>query len=1134
MFATKSGPRAAAFWLLACLLIITTPLAAQEITGNIYGTVTDSSGAAVVNAKIIVNSAAQGPGFRTLKTNEAGAFAVTFLPAGTYSISVEAQGFKKSTQANLVVNINDKLTANFSLQVGDVAQEVTVQANANQVELQSAQQSGLISGTQVRELSLNNRHFAQLLALQPGVVSNISDSIYVGTTNPTGGSNTVSFSVNGTRQSQNNFTVDGADNVDRGSNITIQQYPSIDAIEEMKIVRTPYSSEFGRAGGGQISVVTKSGTNDFHGTAYEFFRNDKLNANNFFNNFNSVNVIAGKATRPPLRYNDFGYTVGGPVLIPKLYNGKNKTFFFFSQEYRRVINYNASTVSVPTLEERKGNFLNPVCTAFSADGATCTGTGTTIATINPVAASYIKDIFSKLPAPQNGNNLFVPLRGVFNARQEIYKIDHNFGAKLQLSGRFLHDSIPTIEPGGLFTNNFLPGVATTQTDSPGRSLVIRGTSALTPSFFNEAGWAWSRGGIFSHPTGLIARSNSPDINPTLLYPGNPDRIPTIGFSGGLTGISSFGPYDNFSYNHSFFDNMTKTLGRHTLKFGASYNRYRKNENQLADNAGSFSFSNSPRPATGPAVTLQQSWANFLLGNVSTFSQTSKDLTADIRSNAFEAYVQDDFKLLSNLTINIGIRYSNFRQPYEFNSILTNFDPASYDPSKAFKIDPATGNRIAGTGDPFNGIVQGGKNSRFADAVAQQNNLNFAPRFGFAWDPFKTGKTSVRGGYGLFFDTTLVGSLEQNLGANPTATFANTSIANTRFENPSAGSPVVSLAPPAALREWDVNYKTPYNQQWSFEIQRELPGDTIVSIGYVGTKGTHLPGIIDINQVRPGVAAAAGLVPASGYINAAVRPRLNALRPYLGYNAINAILTQFNANYHGLQTNLQKRLGKAGNLGASYTWSKAITDNGSDRSNAPQNTYNWGADRALSPLDRRHVFTASYVYPLPKLTNSNGFVRNTLGGWELSGIVTYNSGLPVTVTSALGNDPGGLGSANNGGSAAGVRPDAIGDPYSGSDIGTIYKWYNIAAFAEVPQGQYRPGNAGRSVITAPGIVKWDSSIFKSFVIKERMRFQLRGEAFNVLNHANFNAPTASLGNVNNGRILGARDPRNIQIGAKFVF
>ena len=1113
------------FVLTLVTALLSGPVIAQEVTGNISGSVVDASGAAFAGANVTVIATEQGLVVRTLQTNEVGLYSATLLPVGTYSVAVEAAGFKKARRDGIELHANAKYTADFQLDVGDVTQEVTVEAPELQVELQTAQISALISGTQVRELALNNRHFAQLVALQPGVSSNLSDQIYLGATNPSGGNNIVGLAVNGARQSQNNWIVDGADNVDRGTNITIQQYPSIDAVEEIKIIRSPYSAEFGRAGGGQISVITKSGTNDWHGSAYEFVRNDKLNANNFFNNLNRIR-------RPALRYNDFGYTVGGPVNIPNVYDGRNKTFFFFSEEFRRVINYNANNVQIPTLEERQGIFVNPVCTALSADFSTCTDTGTRITNISPLAQAYIKDIFSKLPAPTDGNNLALPLRGVFNARQEIVRIDHNIGQKLSLTGRFLHDSIPTIEPGGLFTNIFMPGVSTTKTNSPGRSLVIRGTSSLSSTLYNEAAWTWSRGGIFSDPVGLAATANSPDIKPALVFPGNPARVPTVAFTGGFSTVSSYGPYTNFSYDHALSDNLTKVLGRHTLKFGGQFHIYRKNENQLADNAGGFTITNTPRPAAN--VTAQQSWAYFLLGYVSTFTQVSEDLTADLRSKAFEAYLQDDVKVRPNLTLNLGIRYSNFRQPTDAAGLLTNFVPERFDISKAFQIDPISGNRIAGTGDPFNGVIQGGKNSPFGNKVARENNHDFAPRIGLAWDPFGNGKTSVRAGYGLFYDATLVGSLEQNIITNPTTSFTNLSISNTRLDNPSAGAPVVSLAPPS-LRVWDPNYKDPYLQQWSFEIQRQIWSDSTFSIGYVGSKGTHLIGIADINQVPAGAAAAAGLVPSGGYITSGIRPRLNVLRPYRGYNAINAIMSSFGSNYHSLQTSYNKRFGKAGNIGVAYTWSKNLTDNQSDRSNAAQNTYSWHAgEYGRAFLDRRHVLTASYVYPLPFLINSSSPLKYALGGWELSGIFTYNSGLPLTVTSSLGNDPGGLGSVNNAPSSAGGRPDMVADPNSGSGIHTINKWFNTAAFAEVPVGVSRPGNAGRGILDAPGIVRWDFSIFKKFPIRERASIQLRGEAFNFLNHANFNAPNVALGNSSFGRILTARDARQIQIAAKMVF
>lgn len=1120
------------FGIAALFALGVTTLSAQEVTANLNGAVTDPSGAAISGVSITVTNIERGTA-RKYTSNDIGQWVAPLLPTGTYTVTAEAKGFKKASITGIVLNVNAKVTADIRLEVGDVATEVSVTADAAQVELQSAQQSGLISGTMVRELALNNRHFAQLLALQPGVVSNTSDSMYIGTTNPSGGNNLVAFSVNGQRQSANNWMVDGADNLDRGSNLTILNYPSVDAIEEVKVVRSAYSSEFGRSAGGQVNVVTKSGTNAFHGTAYEFFRNDKLNANNFFNNANRVNVGPdGKARRPILRQNNFGYNIGGPVWIPGIYNGKNRTFFFWNQEWRRVRTAIANEVLVPNAAEKAGNFAGDVCLGPQADPCSSIGRTVPTAQINPVARQYLQDVFNKIPDPSiaGTNRLFVPLAGVFDGRQEILRVDHQFSPKLQVFGRLIRDAIPTIEPGGLFTNVFLPGVAITQTNSPGRSYVGRATQTLSPSLYTEWGYSFSRGAIVSQPTGLAASVNSPNVRVNLPFASTLGRIPTVAL-GGLSTITSYGPYDNFSYNHNVLNNTNLIRGRHTMKMGFQYNFYRKQENAAGANAGSFTFANAPRPATlSAANAYMQSWANFLLGNVATFSQASQDLTPNIRSHAYELYFQDDIRVASNLTVNLGVRYSNFRQPFADGQTLSNFDRALYSDANAPRIDPANGNLVANTGNRLNGISIANSNSPYGTKIGRNQNLDFAPRVGFAWDPFKTGKTSVRGGYGIFYDTPLVGILQQNVFTNPPLVQSVT-ISNTRFDNVTAGAPVVSLAP-LALRGTPVDLQTPYSQQWSFDIQRQFGKDVIVSAGYVGSKGTNLIGVIDLNQVRPGAAAAAGLVPANGYITAGLATaRLNALRPYRGYSAVNTIQSWFNSNYHSFQLSAQKRFTASNMINLAYTWSKSLTDNGSDRANAPQNTYDWKSDYGLSPLDRRHVLTISYVYDLPFMKDQKGLAGRVIGGWQASGIFTYNTGTPLTVTSGLGNDPGGLGFL--GPSASGPRPDRIGTVTLDTKQ-TVERFFNTAAFAEVPVGQARPGNAGRGILTGPDITRLDFSLFKQVLIREGMKVQFRAEAFNVTNQVNFSTIATGLGTATFGRVTGARDPRQVQLGLKFVF
>jgi len=1115
------------------VILLTLPVVclSQDITGSMVGTVSDPSGAGVSGAKITITNTDQNAVIRVATTGANGEYSAPLLPIGHYSVSVEAKGFKRSTQKDILLNVNDKLTIDAHLEVGDVQAEVTVQADATQVQLQSPTAQGLISGAQVRELSLNSRNYEQLVALMPGVVfTGIGDQIYIGNSNPLSGqSNQVSFAVNGGRTSQNSWTVDGADNMDRGANLTLLTYPSVDAIAEFRVLRAQYSAEFGRDAGGMINVITKSGTNELHGDLYEFFRNDKLAANNFFNNANRVNLGPdGGAVVPPLRYNDFGYTAGGPVYIPKIYNGKNKTFFFFSEEFHRAITYSSVQGLAPTADEKNGIFPVPVCTQIS--GSTCTATGTQITNIDPLAAAYIKDIFSKVPDASSTNIINLALRNIANARQELVKIDQVFSPKWQVSARYIHDSIPTEEPRGLFQASALPGVANTSTNSPGQSFVGRATGTLSPTMVNEAGYGYSYGAILSVPTGLDSSANSPDINAKLPFPVTLGRIPSIGFSGALSSVVGYGPYNDYDRNHNIFDNFIKVAGKHTIKAGITIVHYEKTENQATNNVGTFTYATTPRPTGGTATTAQQAWANFLIGNVSNFSQTARDITPDILVNQSEFYVQDDYRVLKNFTVNFGVRYSLFRQATDGNGYLNNFDPAKYDPAKAPKID-ANGNLVPGTGDPLNGIIVAGKNSPYGSKVTNENNGNFAPRVGFSWDPFGTGKTAIRSGYGYAYDFTQVSNVyEGTITTNPSSV-QTIAINNTTTQNVTGGTVVASTAPPA-LAAIGIPWKTPYVQQWSFDIQRELPSKMIVDIGYFGSKGTHLIGEPDINEVPVGAGVAAGLTDANTPFTRTTDPKLNQLRPYLGYNAINTIETWFDSKYNSLQFQFKKQFAATGFFDVNYTWSKLLTDSGTDVA-APMNVYNRQGDYGLSPYDRKFVLTSDWNYELPWLKSRKGFLGYTAGGWQVSGIASFASGLPFNESdSTIGLDPGGLGFF--GASQAGSRADQVCDPNANAPH-TFSQWFNTACFASVPAGVVRPGNAGRNTIRGPGYQVWDISAFKNFHFTEARYLQFRAETFNTFNHTNWSSIGTTRGVPSTyGLVTAARDPRILQLGLKLYF
>lgn len=1130
------------------LMLGAVPVAAQESTGNIVGLVTDTNGAVVVGATVTIRNAATNTIARTINTNDEGLYSAPYLLAGRYSVTVEAAGFKKFVKTDIELNVNARIAVDATLEAGAVSEEVVISAGAVQIETQTATASGLVSNIEVRELPLNNRNFVQLVTLLPGVSSTAPDQAYIGTTNPFGQTNVLGISINGGRTSQNSWTVDGADNVDRGSNLTLLNYPSVDAISEFKVLRNHYSAEYGRSASGHVNVITRSGGRDFHGNFYEFFRNDKLNANTYFNNLTGrfttdptakapdVIVAAGdpragkpRTPRPVLRYNNFGYTIGGPVFFPGYNESKEKTFFFFSQEFRRVITYSNFNATVPSAAERAGVFSAPVCVSVNAAGA-CTQSATQITNVNPVAAAYLQDIYSNIPLPNSGTNTLISnVRNLFNHRQELVRVDHNFSPKVTLAVRYLHDTIPTEEPGGLFTGLTVPGVATTKTDSPGYSWVARSVQTISPTLLNEVGYAFSYGAIISRPIGLNLNENSPNVAAAVNLPFavSLGRIPSI--SPGYAGVAGFGPYDDFNRNHNVYDNLTWIRGLHTLKFGTSIHYYQKTENAAGNNVGSFAFATNPRPAGSAATTLMQAWANFLLGSVATFTQADQDLTPDIRSRQFEFYFQDDFRWKPNLTVNFGLRYSLFRQPFDNNGQLTNFDPNAYDPARAVQINPANGNIIPNTGDLLNGIVIAGQNSPFGDKIAPENNHAFGPVLGFAWDPFKDSKTAIRGGYGLSYDVTLVGILEQNIFGNPPFV-NNITIQNTVLDDPASVLPTISAAP-RSIRGTPFESALPYVQQWSFDIQRELAKSFIVAAGYYGSKGTHLPGIVDFNHVAPGDAVAAGLIPPGTQVTTTLTPRLNAVRPYKGFVAVNSIQNWFNSNYNSLQISADKRFRDGSLIRLSYTWSRSLTDNQTDRSSAPQSFYDRGADYGPSQQDRRQILSVNYVYELPFFRNQSGFLGHAFGGWQFAGISSFNAGSPFTVTTS-GTDPGALGFL--GPSASGGRPDNIADAYLIPSARTRLKWFETGAFALVPAGVTRPGNSPRGVITGPGYQKWDVTLSKTFKFTEDWNLQFRAEAYNVFNHTNFSGLNTSFGSTTFGQVTSTRDPRLIQFALKLSY
>jgi hypothetical protein len=1183
---------------VASLCIFTACLAAglmaQDVSGTLGGTVLDQTGAAVPQAKVSITNTDRKQVVRTVTTDATGTYSAPLIPIGNYSIKVEAKGFKASDVTGIVLNVNDDLKFNIRLEVGDMTQTVEVKESAAQVELSSPAAATTIEGQQVRELTLGTRNYEQLMVLLPGVVSGATDDLYIGNSLPSGNASVVPYYVNGTRNSANNWTVDGADNVDRGSNLTLSTFPSVDAISQFKVERSLYTADTGRAGGGSINVVTKSGSSQFHGSAYEFFRNDWLNANSWSNNANRVNLFDSAnpqnncgtnftstcyAKRTPVRWNDFGYTIGGPIYFGNYNKEHNKTFFFFSQEWHYVINYATFNPVLPTTGMVAGNLIQPVCITQISGGTINCPAGSAPVTqiptnlINANSAAYIKDIFGKLPL-LNGTttaattSLFAPVRNVYNARQEIGRIDHSFSEKFQLWGRFTVDDIPTTEAGGLFIASNVPNMATTQTNSPGRGIVVHAVNMINPRILNDASFNFTQSAILSSPIGLAVKGSNPDINPKTAFP-NPDNvIPTVAITGGSS-VTGGGPYTDYNRNFAFRDNLTWIKGRHTVALGYTFNRYQKTENFYPSGAqGTFSF-NTAGLISG-TTNFQQAWANFLLGNVFSFTQPSQELTPNVWAWQHEAWAQDDFKVSPRLTLSYGIRWSFFGQPTDQNGQLSNFDPAVYSPAAAPKIDPTTGNVIPGTANwQTNGIIIGGKNSPFGNKIANDSYKNFAPRVGLAWDPFGDAKTSIRAGYGLYYDSTLFGTYEQNIFTNPPfVASANYGIAS--FTDVTSGTAGISPLSPQgttvlALDATQLPALVPYTQQWSLNVQRKVAG-AILEVGYFGSKGTHLLGVYDQNEARPGAALAAGLhnttgtganAPGTTAITAGEENRINYVKPYQGFNGIRGLATAFDSNYHSLQINLRKNFGAAGLFGLVYSWSKTLTDNSSDRSNAPQNSYNWHeGEYQLASWNRLHVLTLNYVYTLPFFKNGRGLTHNTLGGWEFTGIVSTYTGQPISVLgtglnsalASVGNlDPAGLGIVGVGSSPASARPDVVCNPAANaahtyatglapSVVNGGPSWFNIACYQAVPQGEVRPGNASRYSVIGPGYFNWDASLLKNFNLSKegRWKAQLGAEANNVMNWVNPSTVNGTTSSTQFGQITGFRAARRMTLRLKINF
>jgi hypothetical protein len=1136
-------------------------------------------------------------------------------------VTVEAPNFKKSVNTDVKVDVGQRRPVDVVLEAGNISEVVTVQAGALAVEASTPTVASIITNNQIKELSINNRNWVQLITLAPGVTNNLADLVPVGNFSPDGSPNIMAISVNGARQSQNTFTVDGADITDRGANITIQASPSLDSIGEFKVLRSLYPAESGRSGGGQINVVTKSGTDQFHGSLFEFVRNEKFNANSFTNNRSAPlgRDANGKARRSPFRYNNYGFTVGGPVWFLNMgehpssdptFAKVRKTYFFFSEEQRKDRRYlNVGPSNVPTAGMRNGVFTSNICLratqATSSGGRTClqvlpAGTPlSSLAAYDPASAAYLQYIYARMPLPTSGTALDpFPAAAKFDFRQEIVKIDTTLRKDWTAYYRYEQDKVPTYSPNGVNSPTCaVPTLCPQTTNAPGKTHTLQTTYAVSPKMIVEGRYNHAYGGIFATTEGLFAAKNSP-IPINTPYPRNDARVPFhTGFTT-LSNLQGFGDWNNFSQKDDYAASVTWIpTGKHTMKFGADVSFYHKVEDQLGGNVSgtysSFANTTSVSPvrgtvcvdATNTAIacpaglqTTEQQFANFLLGQNVVYTQNKYNLKADFRQKNYEWYAQDEFRMMKNVTLYAGLRYSYYGPPWDKNGLLNNFVPELYNPAvaPAITFNGSSSTRvITPTTNVCTGFIVNSQmtstlpncaptQSPYGKYVYKTPKNNYAPRVGLAWDISGNGSTVIRTGYGIYYDQVLLGNVELQLG-NPifqeTVTFTGGTLSN---PTPPGQTTAQALATgvPTNIRGVPLNYKNPYMQQWSLDVQHLFGKKTFVQVGYYGSKGTHLIGVVDINNLPAGYALTQNCVQSGATVPCQAKDAsgnpipfgstgnpseliLDQIRPYKGYRAISMVEPIFNSNYHSLQAQATRRFSGASQIQASYTWSKNLTDNQTDRSTAPMDTYRIDREYGRAQLDRRHVLTVNYIYELPFFRRQQGFVGKTLGGWELSGITTYQSGLPFTLTVSGGiYDPAGLGYF--GSSPAGARPNLLCDPNQNAPH-TFEQWFNIACVQTTftSPAPATAGNSPRGAINGPSLFKSDMTLAKNFNWSERYRLQLRLEAYNVFNHTNFTSPSlvsstartvsATTGLISGfGVITGVRDPRTLQFGAKFYF
>jgi hypothetical protein len=1178
--------RANVLFLLASCLLISGAAMGQGLA-TIVGAVTDPSHAAIPDAKITVSNNAVGFN-RVYATSPAGTYTAAKIPLGKYVVTAEAPGFRKEVRTEITLNAGQTQRVDFQLVVGTTQQSVTVAGNVPQVQTESGTISSVITGKQVTQLNLIANTFVNLASLIPGAapdgggfgpdsVSNVSS---------------VTLPVNGVPGNYNNWELDGVNIVQQGSNSDdVNIYPSLDVIAEFRISTSDYSAEFPKSAGANVEVVTKSGTNQFHGSAFDFVRNDALDANDWF-----INRTPGLTNAPktPLKRNDFGFTLGGPVYIPGHYNtNKQKTFFFLSEEWRRNRDGTVFNTYTPSLLMRQGNFsqCDPTSGAYNpvvASGCKVpinptTGLPTDQVTVNPTAAAMLKGL---VPLPNSGPVGYTSApESTLNSREDSVRIDQNISDKVRVFARWTQD---------FYNENFLPSWAggnypTVKTSwiEADKSGVLNLTQSLRPNLLNEVIVGFGSDQInlisdngVSSPAGSIDKPSG--FSFTNIFPQNRTLplLPGFSVSGGIPSFSqSTGfEFDLYSPMLELKDNLVWSRGKHILHAGFFLTQNRINNTTgvgSGDPYGMFDFSSSSPVSTGNAL------ADMYLGQIASYTEYGAVKNGQLyggyqlghwRQWDFEPYVEDDWRVTPRLTLNLGARYF-YWTPWA-DASLPNLDsvfvPSLYNPADQSQLS-ASGYLEPGTGQSYlnygNGLVECGTGNVVTGCTALYKGT-ISPRFGFAWEPTGSDRTVIRGGYALVWDSgNSHNSATGRYGKPPlVATISSFNVSG--YQNIVPG-PI----PTTNFHNQPLSAKLPEIDQYNLTVEHEFPGNNILSVAYVGSLGRDLQRLRDMNQVPDGattdlVPALAGTPGCDAVGDCNVQQSLiNELhssiyfRPYRGYTTMDNREYTGSSSYNSLQVSFRHTTGFGLTFQSSYTWAHTLDNiwgaggtgaspSGIDDSNA--NRW-WGT----SSINQTQVWVMNYIYNLPFFLHAtNHFLRTGLGGWEVSGITTFSTGPPIETNCGISGFSSGVGGA--------VRCNTLGPVnvqkgvYNDPTYGPTPTWYNPAVVGQVDMSQLasngEPGMFGymaKNALTGPGRNDWDLGLFKSFSLpwfhSETSTLQLRLETFNTFNHPQWSGvnygcsgltapgqPCNGPNNIGAGEVTSAHPPRQMQLALKLLF